>query len=208
MIFGLALSISALTLVGKQPANNEALSFSLGLYAFSFLILISVWQVYSSVTSILPSETAILVDLNVVLLFLVSIEPYLFNQLFTLQGPMLLNASGLYSLDLAGMFFIIAFFDHSLADEERHLVPRDQLRKYKSGRNFTLVVAAVFAISVLPFFGDTVVFLSSSAAGTYSFTLRSAMWILGLLLAWGRRIVLAAQGRKSGGAGSSVQTTL
>ena len=66
LIFGLALSISALTLVGKQPTTNEELGFYLGLYAFSFLILISVWRVYSSVSSILPSETPFLVDLNIV----------------------------------------------------------------------------------------------------------------------------------------------
>lgn len=57
LIFGLALSISALTLIGRQPATTQQLLTSLGLYGFSFLILISVWRLYSSITSILPLET-------------------------------------------------------------------------------------------------------------------------------------------------------
>jgi uncharacterized membrane protein len=198
LIFGLALSISALTLVGRQPNTSEELGFFLGLYGFSFLILISVWRVYSSVSSILPSETPVLADLNIVLLFFVSIEPYLFNELFALQGTMLLSASGLYSLDLAGMFFIIAFFDHSLAKEELHLVPREMLRRYRSDRNFTLFVASLFAISVLPYFGETTVFTSVAGSTTYQFTMRSSLWLLGLFISWGRRAVMAVRSRKSG----------
>ena len=199
LIFGLALSISALTLVGKQPGTIEEMSFSLGLYGFSFLILMSVWRVYSAITSVLPSETPILVDLNIALLFFVSIEPYLFNELFSLGGSMFLNASALYSLDLAAMFFTIAFFNHSLANEERRLVPREQLGKYKSDRNFTLLVAAVFANSVLPYYGQIVVFTSATPeSATNDFTFRSILWILGLLLGWGRRVVIATRGRRQG----------
>jgi len=44
LIFGLALSIGALTLIGQQPTSFEALMIALGLYGFSFLILVSVWR--------------------------------------------------------------------------------------------------------------------------------------------------------------------
>jgi uncharacterized membrane protein len=196
LIFGLALSISALTLVGQQPATNEQLGFSLGLYGFSFLILIGVWRVYSSVSSMLLSETSFLVDLNIALLFLVSVEPYLFNELFTVQGPMSANVTGMYSLDLAGMFFIMAYFDHSLAREEKHLVPIELLEKHRSARNFRLLIAGVFLVSILPFFGETVLFTSITGDKTYDFTLRSFMWLLGLFLVWGRRAFTTVRGRQ------------
>jgi uncharacterized membrane protein len=189
LIFGLALSISALTLVGQQPTSVEQASFALGLYAFSFLVLISVWRLYSSITSLLPAETSFLVNLNIVLLFFVSIEPYLFNELFAQGGVMYRSFSGLYGLDLSAMFFIIAYFDHSLAKEERKLVPKTLLGLYRSDRNFTLLIAALFAISVYPYFGDTILFMSTTGGATYDFTIRSVLWLVALFSGWGRRAV-------------------
>jgi uncharacterized membrane protein len=188
LIFGLALSIGALTLVGRQPASAQELIFALALYAFSFMILIRVWQVYSSITSILPSETSLLVDLNLVLLFFVSIEPYLFNELFALGGAMYPLVSGTYAVDLAAMFLILAFFAHTLIDEDRKLIPKSLLGRYRVMRNVNLVVAAIFAISIVPFFGDTVVLYSQSAGATYVLTLRSVIWIGVLFVGWGGRL--------------------
>jgi uncharacterized membrane protein len=151
LIFGLALSISALTLISQQPATTQQLMASIGLYGFSFLILISVWRLYSSITSILPTETLGLTDLNIVLLFTVSIEPYLFNELFALKGAMFYNVSNIYALDLAAMFLILAFFHHSLANEEKKLVPKSLLGRYRLGRNMSLSITAVFIVSTTHF---------------------------------------------------------
>jgi uncharacterized membrane protein len=178
LIFGLALSISALTLIGQQPSTFDQLMVSLGLYAFSFLLLISVWHRYSSIMSILPVETPGLTDLNILLLFMVSIEPYLFNELFTSNGKMFYSVSIIYSLDFAAMMLIIAFFDHSLADEEKKLVPKKLLRRYKFSRNFSLLMAAIFIISAVPFFGYTTL---------YNAPIRVILWIAALLFGWGRR---------------------
>jgi uncharacterized membrane protein len=171
LIFGLALSIGALTLIGQQPANLNALLSALGLYAFSFLILISVWRSYTSITSVLPSETEALISINIVLLFLVSIEPYLFNELFAENGAIFQGVSIIYALDLGVMFLIIAYFNNTLADEEKNLVPKELLRKYKYNRNFALFMAALFFISTLPFF-----------EGAYYFPLRVYIWIAALIL--------------------------
>lgn len=197
LIFGLALSISALTLVGEQPTTTEQLAFALGLYAFSFLILISVWRIYSSITSILPSETSLLVDLNIILLFFVSIEPYLFNELFALGGSMYSSVSGIYGTDLAAMFFILAFFTHMLVDEEKHLIPQDLLGRYRGERNMTLLVALVFALSVVPYFGSAVVLATHSGGAEYEFTLRSVLWIACLIIGWSRRLVVKAGRREA-----------
>ena len=189
LIFGLALSISALTLIGQQPNNPMQFSFSLGLYGFSFLILIGLWQQYSSVTSILPAETSVLVDLNVALLFLVSIEPYLFNELFSAKEGLLASVSAVFSVDLASMFLILTFFFLSLTTEEKHLIPTALLGRYRLRRNFTFVTALIFMVSIIPYFGDTVVWSFISGNTPYFISLRSVFWMVALGVSLGRRSV-------------------
>ena len=184
LVFGLALSISALTLIGHQPTTTEGFIASLGAYAFSFLILISLWQSYSSVTSLLPSETTILVDLNVVLLFLVSVEPYLFNELFSAEDELLTYVSGAYSVDLTAMFIILAFFLQTLTKEEKHLVPKALLGRYRARRDFVVVGALVLGLSIYPDFGTAVVATVTTGGQPYNFTLRSTLWLVALLLSW------------------------
>jgi uncharacterized membrane protein len=186
LVFGLALSISALTLIGQQPTTINQLATSLGLYGFSFLILISVWRIYSTVTSILPVETSFLTNLNVVLLFLVSIEPYLFNELFALSGDLNTYVSNLYALDLAVMFLIMAFFNHYLAIEEKKLVPKNLLGKYRLHRNLCLIVVCIFLISIAPFFANFIVLSYTVEGMSYIITLRSFLWIFALLIGWSR----------------------
>jgi len=187
LIFGLALSISALTLIGQPPTSPQQFSFSLGLYGFSFLILIGLWRQYSSVTSILPAETSVLVDLNVAILFLVSIEPYLFNELFSAREVMFVSISMVYSMDLAAMFLILTFFLLSLTTDERHLVPSALLGRYRLVRNSTLVTALIFILSIIPYFGNTVVWSSVSGSASYYISLRMVLWLLALGVTWGRR---------------------
>jgi uncharacterized membrane protein len=187
LIFGLALSISALILIAQQPATNEQLFASLGLYSFSFLVLIGIWQSYSSVTSILPSETAGLTDLNVLLLFGVSVEPYLFNELFSVKGSISSTVSGVYSIDLAAMFLILAFFNQPLAKEEKKIVSENLLSRYKLARNIYLVNVAILAISTAPIFGMTV-FHYSAPEISYDFTLRGALWIAALVVGYSKRL--------------------
>jgi uncharacterized membrane protein len=181
LIFGLALSIGALTLIGQQLTSFEALLAAVGLYGFSFLILVSVWRNYSTITSVLPAGTETLINLNIALLFLVSVEPFLFNQLFS---SMFNGVSIVYAIDLAAMFIILAFFSHTLADEEKSRVPRDQLKRYKFDRNYALLIAGVFLISILPFF-----------ASVYVTYLRVYVWILALVLGWAKRIWIQAANR-------------
>ena len=189
LIFGLALSISALTLIGHQPTSATELFASLGLYGFSFLIVISVWRLYSSITSILPSETSWLMGLTYVMLFLVSIEPYLFNELFavTTFGDVI---SDVYACDLAVMFIILAAFNHALANEERNLVAKSLLRHFRMSRNLCLVVAAIFLVSTVPALGSTYLFSSSSGGTTIGLTIRSVLWIASLFVGWTRLFIL------------------
>jgi uncharacterized membrane protein len=189
LIFGLALSISALTLISQQPDSTARLAVSLGTFGFSFLILISLWQMYSSVTSILPAETPTLMDLNVILLFLVSIEPYLFNELFALHGGLLTSVTGIYSVDLAGMFFILGFFLQSLCREERHLVPKELLRKFRFRRNLVVLTALIFTLSIYPYFGTVTILSWTSGGSSFNLEIREALWLVALAMSWIRRLV-------------------
>ncbi len=189
LIFGLALSIGALALIGQQPSSFGVLVSSLFFYSFSFLVLVSVWRSYSTILSVLPVETEWLTNLNILLLFIVSIEPYLFNQLFIATGTLWNGISMLYAVDLAVMFVVLGFFNHSLANEEKNLMPKNYLRKYRPERNYDVVVAAVFAISILPIFEFTI-----EVAGRL-FPLRALVWIMALVLGLIRRVVLPLKDR-------------
>ena len=174
LIFGLALSISALTLIGQQATTIHQIYVSLALFVFSFLILMSVWRLYSSITSVLPSETSFLTTLNIILLLLVSVEPYLFNELFAQGSSLFTPVSNIYAFDLAAMFVIIAFFQHSLASEKKKLVSTNLLERYKFERNMSLTVAAIFIVSMAPFFAGI------------NILLRVALWLTALFLGWSR----------------------
>jgi uncharacterized membrane protein len=95
-------------------------------FTFSFAILISVWICYTDIVSVLPMENRTTIMLNILLLFLVSLESCLFN-LVSLFGHVpetssLMYASVLYALDMAGLMTILAFFTHELAIEEKKLI--------------------------------------------------------------------------------------
>lgn len=155
-IFGLAIAIGTLSLITRIPSRPFGMVIDVAEFGFSFLILISVWLGYWNIMSLLPLEDNTIIILNVALLFLVSVEPYLFylNITFDLIAhELLLNyASILYALDMAGLVTIIALFTHQLAREEKGLVPKESLAKYKRVRNTLFISAALFLVTVLPIF--------------------------------------------------------
>ena len=106
--------------------------------------------------SVLPVQTTWTRVLNIILLFLVALEPYLFNILpFFLSPPQTFTelydvTSSIYALDIGAIYGILALFTHILASEERKLVAPDLLRKYKLSRNLEIVVAIIFLVSAIP----------------------------------------------------------
>jgi uncharacterized membrane protein len=149
LIFGLALSIGAITLIGnvgaiKTPAD---LIKDIVIFGFNFLILISVWMRYTKTMSALPLENRWTMSLNTALLFTVSIEPFLFNvlELGSIEG----FASEVYAGDLGVMMAILAGFNLILADEERKLIPKDLIKEFKIESVIMFIAAAFFLISIL-----------------------------------------------------------
>jgi uncharacterized membrane protein len=158
LIFGLALSMAAIsfTFGGSLPTDPVILTSDLASFGFTFLILINVWNRYTSTTSVMPIETPVMVRVNMLLLFLVAIEPLLFNVLYLrgLSTEVGQEASVYYGLDIGGMNLILAYFTHLLTVEEKKLVPKEMIRRLKFTRNLLLFAAALFFVSDLPIFSS------------------------------------------------------
>jgi uncharacterized membrane protein len=181
LIFGLALSIGAITLLSEKPSSIMGVAISLVGFGWAFLILALVWVRYTRIMSVLPVETGRMIGANMLLLFLVSVEPYLYN-LITISSvplPGQLNSgitTALYAVDMGSIFLILAYFTHELTMEERKLIPRELLRNYRLQTNATIASAALFFLSTLP------IFWSLSAFGLQSrFILWMATFPIGLI---------------------------
>ena len=181
LVFGLALSIGALSLIGQKLASSDQLLLALALYGFSYLILIQVWSEYSSTMTMVSVETREVRILNMVLLFLVSAEPFLFNLLTTQVVPIAVGelASILYALDLGAMHAILALFSHSVAIEKKVSSPTEA-QLYSSRTESRALVAAAFAMSALPVFWEWTIYL-----GEVAIHARFVLWVLAPVIAIG-----------------------
>ncbi len=156
LIFGLALSLCAYSLLTKPPTKFVELVSDILAFGFSFVILILVWMRYTSIMSVLPLENRTVVILNTVMLFLISLEPYLFN-LVTLFGhptevTVVSDASVFYALDMAALMAILGFFTNELAVEERRLVAPQLLGAVRRARNAMFIAAVLFLLTIFPQF--------------------------------------------------------
>jgi hypothetical protein len=118
------------------------------------------WLRYTRIMSVFPIETRRVNNLNILLLFCVSIEPFLFNlvrNMPAVKDPIVFPAvtSALYALDLGAMFAILGGFSLTLADEERKLIPKALIRKYRIEGGTTIICGLIFCISALPIFYTT-----------------------------------------------------
>src|SRR6267143_204155 len=112
LIYGLSLSIGAISLVitNNTASNAGDIDRNILELLFVFLILITSWIIYTSDMSVLPLETRLVTFLNVVLLILVAIIPYLFDQAVSRYNLIVdqAYASTLFAIDYAGTLLILA----------------------------------------------------------------------------------------------------
>jgi len=142
-----------------------------------------VWMRYSRIISVLPVETRAEVMLNVALLFLVSIEPYLLSILTGGESAPKEYASVLYALDLAGLMAILAVFTHALTSE-RSLIKPELKAQQKQARNLLVLTTVMFLVSLEP------VFWAWTIAGS---PVRYYLWGIPLVLGWISRTITAAK---------------
>jgi uncharacterized membrane protein len=176
-IFGFALAIGALSLTGTRPQSIAEVMGGLFLFGLSFVILIVIWWGHSDLMSKLPNNEPKIVILNIVLMFFVAVEPYLLNVLNS-NIAIFEFTSILYAVDMTFLMGISGVLVHVLVTEYKGTLSIMQMRTYKSGRNFQIIFACLFLLSVIPqFFAWTVM-------GT---PVRIYLWLATLVLSIGAR---------------------
>ncbi len=100
--------------------------------------------------SVLPIETRLVTFLNVVLLMLVAIIPYLFDQVVSPFNASEVRryASILFTIDFAATLLILAIFAHVIAIEEKQLVEKPVMARFRTSRNILFLLTAVVLLSL------------------------------------------------------------
>ena len=108
------------------------------------------WIIYTSDMSVLPVETRLVTFLNVILLILVAIIPYLFDQAVSLYNTAVDQdyASILFTIDYAGTLLILAGFAHIISQEEKQLVDDDQMVRLRRIRNRLTLLTIIVLLSL------------------------------------------------------------
>ena len=157
----------------------------LATFGFSFLILITMWLRYTQIMSVFPLDNARVIRLNILLLFCVSVEPFLFN-LVRKAPEGVANLAGydnttstLYALDLGAMFLIMGGFTLTLASEERNLIPKELTHQYRISGAGWFICGVLYLLSALPIFFTLALGLS--------LPLRYYIWAAPLVLIWALR---------------------
>jgi uncharacterized membrane protein len=156
LVFGLALSIGSIVLISKLPQTPTDLVTGVAIFGFSFLLVVWIWSSYTAVMTALPLEVRGTYVLNVMLLFCVAVEPYLFFVQEEAKPPFLAFAAASYALDVGAMLFILAGLDRILLSEERRGgladLPPARLRRFRWSVAALSIGGVVFVASALPIF--------------------------------------------------------
>jgi len=112
-------------------------------------------------------ETSTAVALNIILLFLAVLEPFLLN--IILSNPGISDfASVCYAIDMAGLLGICALLAHVLTIDSRNMLSEQMSRTLRSERNLLAIIAAIFLLSTAPLLGNF---------RFLGWTLRSWLWL-------------------------------
>jgi hypothetical protein len=186
LIFGFALSIGAIALIGAPSASAADINTRIFEFMFTFFILITAWLIYTTQMSVLPVETRTVTFLNVVLLALVAVVPYLLNNvdfanpaLSPSDASALQNyASILFVIDLVAILVILSTYAHIIASEEKKLVEPEIAKRFVRARNIQLMLSILLLLSLFPQLWDWKLF---------SVHLRLYVWYIPLLVYWIQR---------------------
>ncbi len=158
IVFGLALSIGSLVLIGHLPQTPGELGSDIFLFVFSFMLVVLSWLLYTRVMSVLPVEMPGALILNLVLLLCVALEPYTLYVLDSSQDISVLEwASFTYAVDVGLIYLLLAGLAYILVTEakkpgtELHVHP-EIVRRFRATMRAELFLGGVFTVSALPFF--------------------------------------------------------
>ena len=170
LVFGLALSIGSLAMI-SQPVNNLSdITDGLLQFFFSFLIIVSVWVAYTKIVSEIKIESSWDFRLNLGLLMLVAVEPYLLFLLGHNDQEILEWASMAYALDVG---LIMAILAGLFSRKKEEGISEATVLQNRFERNRYIGISLVFLISALPFFWVP------SVVGTIN--LRFIIWMFAIM---------------------------
>ncbi|MDA4122706.1 MAG: hypothetical protein OK456_05935 [Thaumarchaeota archaeon] len=156
LVFGLALSIGSIILISNLPQTPSDLVSAITQFGASFLIVVWIWSGYSRATDSLPFEVAGGFLLNIILLFCVAIEPYLFYVLDKGQPSLQDFASSVYGVDVGAMMFLLAGMAYvALREEKKGGGVRRSVERVKRFRRTMMleaIVGTIFFASAIPIF--------------------------------------------------------
>ncbi len=142
LVFGLALTLGALTLVPPSGESFEELLSILLSFGLSFLIILWFWWIYNSAMKHTRMDRQSKYALNFVLLFLVVIEPYLLSISDKTSG------ATAYALDIGSALLIFVMLNQFSIEEIPAKDDAERERLTRS-RNVLLICAFVFFASNL-----------------------------------------------------------
>jgi uncharacterized membrane protein len=158
LIFGLALSIGSISLILNLPDTATEMENDIAVFGFSFIIIIGVWLSYTRTTSLLNMEAPGSVYVNVVLLFCVALEPFLFyvvEKVPETDITFLDFASSAYGLNTGLMMGLLAGMVYLALSQDGKHQPKFHpalVRRMKYSMAGGAIASALFLISVLPVF--------------------------------------------------------
>ena len=186
LVFGLALSIGSLAMI-SQPVNNLSdITDGLMQFFFSFLIIVSVWVAYTNIVSEIKIESKWDFRLNLGLLMLVAVEPYLLFLLGQNDVEILKWASMAYALDIG---LIMAILAGLFSRKKEQGISEVTILQNRFERNRYIGISVVFLISALP------IFWVQSAV--YTINLRFVIWMFAIMPGLGLRILHQRAMRKT-----------
>jgi len=179
LVFGLALTLGALTLVQPSTGSfSELFNILLG-FALSFVVVVWFWWVYNSAMKHVRMESRSMFALNIVLLFLVVIEPYLLTTAGSISG------STAYALDLGTTMLVFVLLFQSIVNETS-VSDHKMIRWFRRSRNISMTTTLIFyssaIVGLLPFSASSV--------------LQKLMWLGALLFSFSSRLVSSRLAQK------------
>jgi uncharacterized membrane protein len=156
LVFGLALSIGSLAMINQNVNDEGDIISGMIWFIFGFFIIVNVWISYSNVMAERRVETELDFRLNLVLLLLVSIEPYLLYLMGKEDSGMMGFSTTIYAIDIGLIMLVIGLFHHRRMDGESIDDKIDKADRAKRDRYF--IVASFFLISAIPMFWSTEIF--------------------------------------------------
>lgn len=157
MIFGLALSITAIQLAFAPPNNEVEIVGYIAEFVVSFALLIWIWTSYTRICERITIERENLLVLTIVLLLVVSLEPYLlfivWSGIFLGRDEGLLNLSSIaWTIDVATMFLLLGLMTRQGILHPEHEIPVEISREVQRLVYWRYVSVVVIGIAALPFF--------------------------------------------------------